>query len=155
MRRLLVTATFCLSICVAVMAAEKRWLITPSEAARVAGSPPDSDTLPVAAAEGRGPQIVVMNPRALERLRSPVNILIRFEPGASGQPPDMKSLSVTLRGLISIDITDRLKEYLIGASLEVHDAELPTGNHRIRLTLTDMGGNLSARDVTLIVAAPE
>lgn len=155
MRILAAAIALYLGICPAAQAADRRWLITPDEATRIAGAPASSDALPAAASEGQGPQIVVMNPKALERLRSPVDILIRFETGASGQPPDMKSLSVTLRGWINIDITDRLREYLLGSSLEVHEAELPTGNHRIRLTLTDLAGNLSARDVTLIVMAAE
>lgn len=136
------------------MAADRRWLITPEEAVRV-GHDRGSDALPVVAGEGVGPLIVVMNPKALERLHSPVNILVRFETGSSGQPPDMKSLSVTLRGLISIDITDRLRDYLLGATLAVRDADLPAGSHRIRLVVADLAGNLSARDVTLLVVAEE
>ncbi len=134
--------------------AECGWLITPEEAAR-AGPPPVADALPAAAEEGPGPLIVVMNPKALERLHSPVNILVRFEAGGSGEPPDMQSLTVTLRGFISIDITDRLRAYLLGATLAVREAELPVGNHRIRLMVADVAGNLSARDVTLIVVATE
>lgn len=152
----LMGAVFLLSLGLAssVMAGERHWLITPEEAAR-AGQAPASDALSVAADQGPGPLIMVMNPKALERLHSPVNILVRFEPGGSGQPPDMKSLSVTLRGLINFDITDRLREYLLGTTLAVQDGDLPVGSHRIRLTVADMAGNLSARDVTLIVVSDE
>lgn len=154
MRWMVAVLLLSLGLAATAMAAERRWLITPEEVARV-GRAPASDSLPAASSEGPGPQIVVMNPKALERLHSPVNILVRFEAGGSGQPPDMKSLSVTLRGLFSIDITDRLRDYLLGTTLAVQDADLPAGSHRIRLAVADMAGNLSARDVTLIVVAGE
>lgn len=154
MRWLLPILLLSLGLSTPGMAAEHHWLITPDEGER-AGHVPLSDMLPAAAEQGPGPLIVVMNPAALERLHSPVNILVRFEAGGSGQQPDMKSLSVTLRGLISIDITDRLRDYLLGTTLAVRDAELPVGSHRIRLTVSDLAGNLSARDVTLIVVAGE
>ncbi len=134
-------------------ASEGRWLITPDEAASAgdfAASPLD----PAAAGEG-GPAIVVEHPKLLERLHPPVNIRVYFRPGESGLAPDMSSLTVTLRGFITIDLTDRLREYLRGNELAVEEADLPTGRHRIRLAISDIGGNLSARDMMLTVVERE
>ena len=106
---------------------------------------------PVAAVEGPGPLIVVSNPKALERVRSPVKIQVSFEPGRSGLPPAMETLKVTLIGFFDIDITDRLREYVEGTRLNVEEADLPTGNHRIRMAIRDTTGNPNERDVIVLV----
>ncbi len=71
----------------AAVMAGPNWLITPDEAARVRSPAGDYKEL-VAAVEGPGPQIIVMNPKALSRLVSPIDVFIAFKPGKSGQPPD-------------------------------------------------------------------
>ncbi|EME70875.1 hypothetical protein H261_05684 [Paramagnetospirillum caucaseum] len=129
------------------------WLVTPGESARL-GQPPPQGRTPMAAEEGDGPVIRVKTPSLDAAVRSPVSILVQFEPGRSGLAPDMASLTVTLRGFITIDITDRLRDYVVGQTLAVEGAELPTGSHRIRLAIADRGGAISARDMILTVAEP-
>lgn len=129
------------------------WLVTPEESARL-GQPPPELAAPMAAEEGNGPVIWIKTPSLGTAVHSPVTILVQFEPGRSGLLPDMASLTVTLRGFITIDITDRLREYVVGQSLSVEGADLPTGSHRIRLAISDQGGAISARDMILTVAEP-
>ncbi|TAN61670.1 MAG: hypothetical protein EPN20_12065 [Magnetospirillum sp.] len=148
--RIVVIALSALLVALSATAAERHWLITPEEVA-AAGRSAAVDMLPMMASQGSGPQIVVYDPKLLDRLRSPVSIMVEFLPGASGLAPDMASLTVTLRGFISIDITDRLRQYLAGMRLAVEGADLPTGNHRIRMVVADTAGNLSARDLVLAV----
>ena len=133
-----------------VVSAGSKWLVTPEEAAKVRMPEGDFKEL-VAAVEGPGPAIVVQNPKALQRLNSPVNIVVSFEPGTSGLPPNMGTLKVTLIGFFDIDLTDRVREYVEGTRLNVEEADLPTGKHRIRMAIRDTTGNPNERDVIVQV----
>jgi hypothetical protein len=130
--------------------AEPKWLITPEEAAKVQSKTGDFREL-VSAVEGPGPLVIVRNPKVFERIRSPVNIFIAFKPGRSGQPAAMDTLLVTLIGFFDIDITDRLREYIKETDLNVQDADLPTGTHRLRILIKDVAGNPNERDVVIKV----
>jgi len=130
--------------------ADRKWLITPEEAARVQAPTGDVKEL-VSAARGSGPLIIVRKPKAFQPPRSPLNIFIAFEPGNSGQAPAMETLLVTLIGLFDINITDRLRDYISGTNLIVRDAKLPTGTHRLRIRIKDMAGNPSHRTVAIKV----
>ena len=138
-----------LVLCLPVGAVSDDWLITPEEAALQMR---DGDYAePVAATEGPGPVILLKNPKMLKKLRSPIDIFIAFEPGKSGKPADMKTLKVTLIGFININITDRLIEYIKGTNLDVEEAKLPSGKHRLRMRIKDVEGNPNERDVVVTV----
>jgi hypothetical protein len=106
---------------------------------------------PLAATEGPGPVIVLKHPKMLKSLHSPIDIFIAFEPGESGKPADMETLKVTLVGFININITDRLREYIKGSNLDVEEAKLPSGKHRLRMRIKDIDGNPNERDVVVTV----
>jgi hypothetical protein len=128
---------------------EQRWLVTPEEAAMQLR---DGEYIePMAAKKGPGPFIVVKSPKILKQLRSPIDIHVVFEPGASGRPAAMKTLRVQLVGFIPINITDRLRKYIDGYSLNIEQAELPTGKHRMRMRIKDVDGNANERDVMIRV----
>ena len=145
---LLVTFTVLSLGCPAGAAADE-WLITPAEAAMQLRDGNYAE--PVAATEGPGPVILLKNPKMLQQLRSPIDIFIAFEPGKSGKPADMKTLKVTLIGFLNINITDRLIEYIKGESLDVQEAKLPSGKHRLRMRIKDVDGNPNERDVVVTV----
>ena len=125
------------------------WLITPEEAQMQVRDGNYSEL--VAATEGPGPVILLKNPKMLKKLRSPIDIFIAFEPGKSGKPADMRTLKVTLIGFININITDRLIEYIKGTNLDVEEAKLPSGKHRLRMRIKDFDGNPNERDVVVTV----
>jgi len=127
-----------------------KWLVTPFEA-RVVGTSTDTVKEPVAAVAGPGPAIVVRHPKLLERVISPLDIFVEFRPGESGLDVNMKTLAVTLIGFVDFDITDRVREYIRGTNLEVEQAELPTGTHRLRLAIKDVDGNPNERDMVVHV----
>ena len=135
---------------VAVATAGGKWLITPEEAAKVRIKSSGFKEL-LAAVEGPGPAIIVKNPKMLEQVRSPLTIFIAFKPGKSGKPPDMKTLKVTSLGLIDIDITDRVVEYIKGNDLDAQQIELPTGEHHLLMAIKDIVGNPNERDVVVNV----
>jgi len=145
----LLTALPVLILCSQVWAATDDWLITPDEAAMQMRDGNYAET--VAATVGPGPAIVLKNPKMLQKLRSPIDIFIAFEPGKSGRPADMKTLKITLIGFININITDRLIEYITGTNLDVQEAKLPSGKHRLRMRIKDVDGNPNERDVVVIV----
>lgn len=130
--------------------AETNWLITPAEVAKVQ-APVGDLAQPASAKEGPGPEIIVKDPKVLSRLSSPIDILIAFTPGKSGQLPDMKTLNITLVGFFDIDLTDRLREYIQGDNLAISKAALPSGRHRLRMAIKDVNGNSNERDVVVVV----
>jgi hypothetical protein len=130
-------------------AATDEWLIKPLESqmqVRVG-----SYAEPVAATEGPGPAIVLRNPKVFKKLRSPIDLFIAFEPGKSGKPADMETLKVTLIGFIDINITNRLRKYIRGTSLDVEAAKLPSGKHHLRMRIKDVDGNPNERDIVVTV----
>lgn len=130
------------------------WLVTAEEAAKVKLADDQIQQL-AAAVAGPGPQIIVHNPRALGKLHAPVDILVTFEPGDSGLPPNMSSFKATLIGFFDIDLTDRVKEHLQGTSLDVKNANLPTGSHLIRIAILDTKGNANERDLKVTILKNE
>ena len=144
------SAALALFIVSSAVSATPKWLITPEEAARV-GTVTEEFREPVAAMEGPGPLIIVRNPKMLQNVSFPVYILVNFEPGESGLPPDMNTLNVTLIGFFEIDITDRLLEYVRAAALEIEQVELTVGSHRLRMAIKDTEGNPNERDVVIRV----
>jgi len=147
-RHLIVIAAVFLAAASAM--AGPKWLVTPFEAS-VVGTTADAVKEPVAAVAGPGPVIVVRHPKLLERVTSPLDIIVEFRPGASGLDANMKTLTVTLIGFIDFDITDRMREYIRGRNLEMEQAELPTGKHRLRLAIRDVGDNPNERDMVVNV----
>lgn len=133
-----------------VAPAPAAWLITPDEAVRLQTPAADVEQ-PASAVEGPGPLIVVRNPKVFEPIRSPLDIFVAFEPGNSGLPAAMETLLVKLIGLFDIDISDRVRRYVSGNNLIVTDAELPAGNHRLRILIKDIVGNSNERDIVLKV----
>lgn len=130
------------------------WLVTADEAAKVRAKDGGVEQL-AAAHAGPGPEILVKNPRALEKVYAPVDILVSFEPGQSGQVPDMASFKATLIGFIDIDLTDRVREYIQGNRLDVKEANLPVGSHRIRIAIRDVQGNPNERDLDVTIVTRE
>lgn len=77
---------------------------------------------------------------------SPAEILIRFLP--KSVTIDLSSLKVTLLKFIPIDLTDRLKSYVNQDGIMVKEAKVPTGAYRVRITLSDVQGKTSMREIS-------
>jgi hypothetical protein len=131
------------------------WLITPEEAARAPA--PDDDLIRSRGLFGSsgvgmdaGPGIEILKPTAEERQPKPLRILIRFI--ARSQPVDLSTLKVTVLKIIGIDITDRIQPYVTAEGIDIQEAKIPTGNHRLRISIADTTGQTSAREMTLDVS---
>ena len=130
--------------------AKNKWLLTPNEMQKI-HQEVSPRKQPLTTREGPGPAIILENPKMLENVKSPVDILIFFKPGTSGMPPDMASLNVRVIGFIDIDITDRVTEYIRHTNLDITDTSLPVGEHDIGVFIKDIEGNPNERVINVRV----
>jgi hypothetical protein len=101
-----------------------------------------------------GPSIHVLSPAAtgseVPVLPKPVHISLQFE-SLENSKVDMASLKVVYLKLFGIDITDRLKPYVVGEAIDVPEADIPTGDHSIRVEIKDSMGRASQQVFRFVV----
>jgi hypothetical protein len=132
----------------------RAWLITPEEAALPPQAQGESLTPGVPSDISRevselGPVIEVLKPVAGATMSSPTEIAIRLTP--KHDPIDWGTLHVWLVKLINIDITERVRPFVTSSGIEIPDAQLPSGHHTVRISLSDITGGLTVKQATLIV----
>ena len=98
-----------------------------------------------------GPQIKVVEPPADAEYRAPIRLVISFIP-REGTLVDLKSFKLEYLKLISIDITDRVAGYLSPGGVRVEKADLPPGDHKLRITLKDTDGGISQQVYSVKIA---
>ncbi len=125
-------------------------LISPAEAAK-----PNS---PTAALEvglrgvTRGPTVTVVSPLPETGfLRSPVNLVIKFEPHG-GTTIDPQSVVVTYMKKDPIDLTQRVENLITPQGIEVRGAEIPPGTHYIRVAVKDSAAHRGSDTFTVKIA---
>ncbi|MGZ5874397.1 MAG: hypothetical protein ACXWKP_20040 [Bradyrhizobium sp.] len=119
-------------------------LITPEEAKL-----PAPTRLASTRAITRGPRIEVSN---LDdgKLHSPLHFNLKFR-AFGGSSIDLDSLSVTyLRGS-NVDLTQRVRPYARPTGIDIPDAEVPPGEHAIRVDLKDSEGRAATVNFVLAV----
>ncbi len=120
-------------------------LITPEEAKL-----PAPTQLASSRAITRGPRIDVSDVDD-GKLHSPLHFRLKFQAFA-GSSIDLNSLSVTyLRGP-NIDLTQRVKPFARPTGIDIPDAEVPPGEHAIRVDLKDSEGRAATVNFLLAVA---
>lgn len=120
-------------------------LITPEEARL-----PASKQVASSRAITRGPRIEVSD---LDdgKLHSPLHLKLKFL-AFGGSSIDMNTLTVTyLRGS-NIDLTQRIKPFVRPTGIDIPDAEVPPGEHAIRVDLKDSDGRPATVSFLLAVA---
>jgi hypothetical protein len=142
----LMTLTVLGSLTMEAVASEELWLITPEEAA----TPEEAEPLIRSRGLGpklpdTGPMIELLKPLANETISVPTEIVVRFTPRSA--PVDLSTLKVSVVKLVRIDITDRLTPYVSPTGIKIPDANLPSGEHKVRLTVGDAEGNVTSKDV--------
>jgi len=119
-------------------------LITPEEAKL-----PAPTQLASTRAITRGPRIEVSDLDG--KLHSPLHFSLIFR-AFGGSSIDLDSLSVTyLRGS-NIDLTQRVKPFARPNGIDIPDAEVPPGEHAIRVDLKDSEGRAATINFLLAVA---
>jgi hypothetical protein len=121
-------------------------LIKESEARLPAAVPP-----PASRAITRGPTIRVLAPDvAAKSLTSPFPLRIAFEPHG-GAKVDPSSVKLTYLRSPSIELVDRVKSGLTERGVDLASAEVPPGEHQIRVTVNDTEGRQSSVVLNLSV----
>jgi hypothetical protein len=114
-------------------------LIKESEARLPAAVP-----APATRAITRGPTIRVLSPDvATKSLSSPFPLRIAFEPHG-GAKIDPLSVKLTYLRIPNIELADRVKAGLTDKGVELASAEVPPGEHQIRVTVNDTEGRQSS-----------
>ena len=126
------------------------WLVSPEEFIELGANESDNYQ-PLSSVNSNGPVIELMQPNIAEQITTPIDIVINFLPGASQAQPNMKSLIIALKGIITIDITKRLKPFINGTTLNVQDAKIPKGKHQILVMIQDQQENYSERLIKIKV----
>lgn len=99
----------------------------------------------------RGPGIRVLSPDAgSQTVTSPFQLRIAFEP-RGGAKIDPATVKVTYLRSPNVDLTDRVKAGLSEKGIDLKSAEVPPGEHQIRVTVEDNEGRQSNALINLTV----
>jgi len=120
-------------------------LIKEEEAAR-----PDDTTPPfVQRAPSRRPVIQVVAPAPQAGLvKSPLDLKVRFKAfGGSRINPD--TIVITYMKSPAVDLTQRVRAFIRLDGVDLSEAEVPPGNHRIKIELEDQDGRPGVIEFTI------
>lgn len=98
----------------------------------------------------RGPGIKQVSPDPSQDIKSPLNLKVAFEP-RGGAKIDLSSVKVTYLKSPSVELLDRVKPGLTETGIDLAGAEVPPGDHQIRVSVTDSEGRQSSTIVELKV----
>ena len=139
-------AIACFAVTLTTVGARAEMLISREEAA-----------LPSVSAAGitfrsvtRGPKIQVATPTD-GAVQSPVALHLKFE-SYGGATVDPASVKLTYMKKPTIDLTPRVKAFVRPDGLDMDKAELPPGDHVIKVDITDSQGRTGSTSFTLKVA---
>jgi hypothetical protein len=97
----------------------------------------------------RGPKIEVVGDR--EQSHSPVHLQLKFE-SFGGSKIDPESLRVIYLRTPNVDLTERVKSFAGVTGLDIPDAELPPGDHLIRVDIKDSDGRSGSTSFLLKIS---
>jgi hypothetical protein len=98
-----------------------------------------------------GPKIKVVEPPPDAEFRAPIRLIITFIP-REGTAVDLKSFKLEYLKFVSIDITGRVAGYVGPGGVNVEKADLPPGDHKLRITLKDTQGGISQQVYSVKIA---
>ena len=91
----------------------------------------------------RGPAITDVTPTpANAALTSPIRMQFKFE-ARGGAKIDTSGTKVTYLKNPAVDLTDRVKPFTQDSGIDIGQAELPPGNHVIRVDVKDSEGRVT------------
>jgi hypothetical protein len=90
-----------------------------------------------------GPSIEVIKPEQNKAFQSPIEIIVRFIP--NGKDVDLSACKVEVLKFLTIDITKRVLPYATREGIHVKSVSLPSGEHKLRVTIGDVGGGISQK----------
>lgn len=133
----------------ALQQAQAAMLVTEEEAAQSRAAP--TQLVARSPLPANAPVIKLLAPDTATTVTSPTRIELRFEPApqASIRPETFR----VLYGAFKLDITSRLmaNSKVNAQGLDVSEAHLPKGSHRLVLEVQDTAGRIGARLVSFVV----
>ena len=120
-------------------------LITPEEAALPAmkGAVANSNR-----GITRGPKITVAEESAA---KSPIRFQVKFQP-LGGSTIDTDGVKIIYLKQPNVDLTPRVKPFLQPTGIDMPDAQLPPGDHLVRIDVKDSEGRVSTTSFVLKIA---
>ena len=97
----------------------------------------------------RGPKIEVIVDG--QQVHSPVHLQLKFE-SFGGAKIDPDSIKVTYMKTPTVDLTDRIKSFVQASGMDMPDAELPPGDHMIRVDIKDSEGRIGSTSFELKIS---
>ncbi len=120
-------------------------LVTPEEMQASNAAPPPFTARAVP--DRDAPLIELLNPKLPTTVSSPTPIEVKFQPAASSQikPESFK----VLYGTFQIDITRRILNVakVTDSGIQVQEASLPKGKHKLLMQIEDNAGRVGSRQV--------
>lgn len=100
----------------------------------------------------RGPRVHLVSPAPnAGAVKSPLTFKLRFE-SFGGSKIDPASVKATYVREPAVDLTARVKRYIKEGGLEMDNAEVPPGDHMIKVDVKDTEGRSGTASVMLKVA---
>lgn len=149
MRRLLLQVTFLAAglILIAGTPANAGTLLISADEAKL--PPPKGGVAVATRGITRGPKVAYVG--TTDETKSPMRLQLKFE-SFGGAKIDIDSLKVTYVKSPAVDLTSRLKPFVKPDGIDVPDAELPPGDHVIRVDVKDSEGRTASTSFTLKIA---
>jgi hypothetical protein len=110
--------------------------------------PPAPATAPETRAITRGPGIRVVSPEGA--VVSPFQLRVVFEP-RGGAKIDLSSVTMTYLRTPNVNLLDRVRGGLSEKGIDLVTAEVPPGEHQVRLTVQDSEGRQTSTLLNLNV----
>jgi hypothetical protein len=99
----------------------------------------------------RGPGIKVVSPETGTQNNGPFEFKVDFEP-RGGATIDKSSVKVIYMKSPTVDLTPRIKAATTDSGIDLKNAEIPPGDHLIKITVKDSDGR-EASTLTKLVGA--
>ena len=96
----------------------------------------------------RGPKITVTEESAA---KSPIRLQVKFQP-LGGSTIDLDGVKVIYLKQPNVDLTPRVKPFLQPTGIDMPDAQLPAGDHLVRIDVKDSEGRVSTTSFVLKIA---
>ena len=89
-----------------------------------------------------GPEIQIITPKSNNEYKAPLKVSILFIPNENNDV-DLSKLKVECLKFITINITKRILPFATKEGINIENAELPKGKHKIRVTVGDSKGGIT------------
>ena len=99
----------------------------------------------------RGPGIKVVSPESGAQTKGPFEFKVDFEP-RGGATIDKSSVKVTYMKSPVVDLTPRIKNSVTDTGIDMKNAEIPPGEHQVKISVKDSDGREASTTTTLVGA---